>query len=633
MNRSLKILKYLEASFAMTGKQLAEELGVTPKTISNEIVAINKAFEGVAEITFAQGIYRIVLFDRAGYEIRKATLTVAAESFNSTEARQAYIFERLASSYSPLLVDFLASEMSVSRSTVNQDLSKLREALTPYNVLISGRPNSGIELEGEELSLRMAILDLFYNRLYQVSPLPAQVAEIAQQIAQNYGLQRAAVDSLIRWLVVLVDRVSKYSSIQQLPQEFEGIRQNAAFEIAQELVSILAQHVDCEISSSEVFYMALPLIAMRGQDNQKALAGFLSEVDSNQLVQKITDRIYSQMGLHFTFNKLAEEFRVHIGFLTNRIRFGIQVASSAHGITEDRYPLAFELASVAQKVIEEETAGKLSKAEISLLAVYFQVNLEEIYRTARAAIQIAVIYPYGKVDGFMLAQQIESALPGTGKIKIFSREEATEESLKNFDVIVLKEGTDNPSTSPSIVVADSFDVQEFRKKIDAICIEMTLGARVAFGGASWIATLISRDAFFVLSTEDYENNLVELLEKLKQKKLVTEKFESLLFDHEVQSTMQITEILSFPHTTNTEDQLFISLGVRRFTETSPGHLMILAALPQKEKNESATLVGLYQEVMRIARAPNLVQQITELSNADQFKSYMITHGNELLKEN
>ena len=61
--------------------------------------------------------------------------------------------------------------------------------------------------------------------------------------------------------------------------------------------------------------------------------------------------------------------------------------------------------------------------------------------------------------------------------------------------------------------------------------------------------------------------------------------------------------------------------------------MILAALPQKEKNESATLVGLYQEVMRIARAPNLVQQITELSNADQFKSYMITHGNELLKEN
>lgn len=633
MSRALQIIKYLEASFAVTAQQLADELRVTSKTVSNEMVSINKAFCGVAEITFAQGVYRLVIFDREGFELRKGTLVAASRSYNSSEARQAYIFERLASAYGPVLVSILASEMSISRSTVNQDLSKLRDSLHPYTVSVEGRPNSGIEIIGDELAIRLVILDKFYTQLYGISPLPAQIAEQTLEIAREHGLQKAAAESLIRWLTVLVDRSAKHSPLLDIPPKITELKSNSAYLIAQQVTSLLGEYTGQQLPEAEVFYMTLPLAAMRGQDNQDALSGFLSEDRAHTVSQKIIERIYNDMGLNFAFDTLHEEFRIHIGFLLNRVKFGIQVTRIAPGINASRYPLAFELAKVAQKVIEEESGGELAFAELCLLSIYFQVNLESIFRSARASIRIAVVYSFGKVEGHMLLHQVEAALPGTGGIEMFSQEEATRQVLDTFDVVVLKGGSENPSGTPSIRVAEYFDSAELCRKIDALCIEKSLGARVAFGGASWIVTLLNREAFYPLQPGDYESNLVELLAKLKKDGLITEPFESRMLDRELQGTMKVTEDLSFPHLVSTDNQLIIALGVCPDRGDGKGHLVVLVALPQEVSGSSATLVGIYQEVMRLATAPHLIQGITGLTTANQFKSFMATYGGDILKEN
>lgn len=107
--------------------------------------------------------------------------------------------------------------------------------------------------------------------------------------------------------------------------------------------------------------MTLPLVAMRGPNQLAPFAGFVQENEQAEVLAAIHERIEAEMGLDIRFQDLRDEFLLHIGFLVNRVRYDVQITEDAAGLVDRRYPLAFQMASLARAVIEEHTGRAIQE--------------------------------------------------------------------------------------------------------------------------------------------------------------------------------------------------------------------------------------------------------------------------------
>ena len=166
-NRSLRLLNILESSFSVQDQYILDVLKVSSKTISNEIKSLNELFEDCAYIENKNSNYNLYITKLEEYLKRKRSIYEANINFDSSKVRLVYIFKRLVSSSESTLIDDLAFEMIVSRTTLNTDLKKLNEIINSYNLVIKGKPNIGIKVVGLEKDIRIFILENIYNYVYK----------------------------------------------------------------------------------------------------------------------------------------------------------------------------------------------------------------------------------------------------------------------------------------------------------------------------------------------------------------------------------------------------------------------------------------------------------------------------------
>ena len=158
-NRSLRLLNILESNFLVPDKYLIDVLKVSSKTINNEIKSLNEIFGSCAYIESKNSNYSLYIIKLEEYLKKKRSIYEAGENFDSSKVRLVYIFKKLVSTSDGQLIDDLAFEMIVSRTTLNTDLKKLNEIINDYNLVIKGKPNIGIKIVGLEKDIRIFILE------------------------------------------------------------------------------------------------------------------------------------------------------------------------------------------------------------------------------------------------------------------------------------------------------------------------------------------------------------------------------------------------------------------------------------------------------------------------------------------
>ena len=166
-NRSLRLLNILESNFLVQDKYLIDVLKVSSKTINNEIKSLNEIFGSCAYIESKNSNYSLYIIKLEEYLKKKRSIYEAGENFDSSKVRLVYIFKKLVSTSDGQLIDDLAFEMIVSRTTLNTDLKKLNEIINDYSLVIKGKPNIGIKIVGLEKDIRIFILENIYNYMYK----------------------------------------------------------------------------------------------------------------------------------------------------------------------------------------------------------------------------------------------------------------------------------------------------------------------------------------------------------------------------------------------------------------------------------------------------------------------------------
>ena len=222
-NRICKVLQILEHKRSASLEYLEKKLNVSSKSIKNDIKELNEIFDGNALIQFKLGKYKLYVINQKEFEIIKQNLYLHDDFFNSPKKRMAYVMSRLMNDEKPVLTDDLAFEMSIGRTTLVGDLKKLRQILEKYNIKIIGKTNTGLKLEGEEIDIRIFVLENLFEDIYKSHELDYDVKEELHKIFSDLKLEGSTRKQIIKFLTVLIDRLVNGHQITSLNETYEDL--------------------------------------------------------------------------------------------------------------------------------------------------------------------------------------------------------------------------------------------------------------------------------------------------------------------------------------------------------------------------------------------------------------------------
>jgi len=273
--RQKTILRYLVAKKDwVKGQEIAMVLGVSDRTVRNDIANIN---------SLANGDDEVVVSRRKGYRINnpeKAKEILSEDNFNipdSPDARINFLLKKLIFEKKELDIYQLADEIMVSESTVVSDLKRLNRTLKAYGRdLIVVRKSDKIFLKGSEKEKRSLLSELLFNETnhsyFNLSKYNKYFGDIDLNVIQrhlmetvkkyDFLLNEIALVNLLIHIAITAERI-RDKNFLDIPLDFEKMADTTEYEIAGELCAKLEDEFRVRFPREEVLYISYLILGRK----------------------------------------------------------------------------------------------------------------------------------------------------------------------------------------------------------------------------------------------------------------------------------------------------------------------------------------------------------------------------------
>ena len=235
-NRTAGILRILGTKSGLTVAVIAEQLGVSERTIRNDIRQLNEDLEGSASIEGVQGRYSLRIFNPTEYKKIYERICDTNGLFDTPRGRQNYVCGELMRADEPLLTDELAYEMNVGRTTLVSDLKKLRDELDHWNLKIVGKTSKGMILHGNELDIRSYVLESCFDAIYKDYPLDEDIRAMIRGELNKKKFEKQVGIQFERYLLLVLDRFLTGHFIGPLTDPYYNLTAKSEFVRVNELL-------------------------------------------------------------------------------------------------------------------------------------------------------------------------------------------------------------------------------------------------------------------------------------------------------------------------------------------------------------------------------------------------------------
>ncbi len=157
------IYRMLSEHEYQTAEALGESLGVSSKTVRNQLKNLNELlsdFGVYVESKHGTG-YRLVVEDterRKELEAMMQKKELQESGIpNSSEERVEYLLEYLLNTDGYVKLDELSEMLYISKKTLTGNLKEVENLLKEYHLCLQRKPNYGIRVEGREFDRRLCI--------------------------------------------------------------------------------------------------------------------------------------------------------------------------------------------------------------------------------------------------------------------------------------------------------------------------------------------------------------------------------------------------------------------------------------------------------------------------------------------
>ena len=623
-SRIAQILDIMELRKTARLESLADKLDVGTKTIRNDIRELNQLLEGSALIESMSGKYAFFVLDEREFQKKKQLIYSQNDYMNSPAKRYGYILNRLMHEEEAVLIDDLADEICVGRTTINGDLKKLREMLESYQLQIVGKPNTGIHLSGEELKLRLFILEQLYDQVFETFLLDDDLDHMVNEYCQEYGLDYMTTQYFMRSYTLMMDRVLNEHPLGFLQEKYHELEQTMAYRFAEKIITRTIEMLQIQIPMEEILFLSLPIAGMRTSISQSDKQAMEISEEVAELVVKILNRIAYDMNFHISPTDLLDDFVYHINFMLNRLKYRFYIRNYALTEIREKYPLAYKMAELSKKVIEEQTNLVVVDDELGFLASYFSLFLEEQHHKNEKQTKVGIVCAQGVIAGKLIEVRLRKMLPVQTEFELLSEKEARKR--EDFDLMISTSRKYESDTMSVIYLGEIFDEVEVLRQIERLKYLGHLNAPIKTGLNSLISTILEPEHFYVLAPElSYLEAILYMAEQLIQAGVLPADFKEALLRREEKSTMLFDKEIGFPHLQYKGEKIVLAVGVAE--RTGPGvRFVLFLALPQDLELNDRILIHIYNELLVISSEKELLDDIAKLKSGNAFVLYMIKHN-------
>lgn len=421
-------------------------------------------------------------------------------------------------------------------------------------------------------------------------------------------------------------------TLNEFSDKYDLIEHHEIFSMIQFISKELESLFDISLSREECVFMAIPLITMRTPTNIESIGKIQISNEIRILIQNICNQIQEDLNIAFSYQHIKEEFFYHITFMINRLQFGYSFKNPIAKEMKERYQLAYNMASIASRVISEVYGVFVPEDEIAYITAYFGAYILENKITHRIY-NVAIVCSVGRGTAILILSHLKLIFDQSTQYQLFSDNQISVEILEEFDIVFTNFKLDMNLKIPVIKIKDLFDEKEIKMKIEK---ELQLfkyqsdQTKKRTEICSVIASLIHIDKIFILNHQkDYIENLSDMIDSLYHLQYVDKDFKNRILYREEKAIMIFDTFVAFPHTINKQNnEVMISIGISnegiqvREKEEYQIKIFFLLGLPEEIQN-NGLLLRIYDEIISIAHNKVFLDMIASSQNTEEVMKHFI----------
>ena len=547
--RMLELL--FQADDWVTATELAEQLGVTTRSVRSYVAAAKSAAHPRAIVAASTAGYRLNREQYASFLSESRERGAAAET---PQDRVHHLIRRLTESQLGIDVHGLADSLYVSESTIEADLRKAKTLIDEAGARLERR-GSTVRLTGSEGARRRLLSALVQSESTQgmldleqiesefaLGGLGAFKTELIDALdAAGFFINEYGIDAVILHVAIAVDRARRDQHLPDAESTTVPERHRPIVEILDRLTR---EQFEVELTEADTDYLARLLITRviapgNGPAGESAVDG-----DDVATVRRIVDLVLEEYVVDFRDEAFITRLAIHLGNLVARARENAHTRNPLTRSIKSSYPLIFDIAVYIASIVQRERGITVDDDEISYIALHLGSHLERVSRREERVSCTIVCPSYYDLHA-ILRTRVERELGSEVSVEfVVTRTDVDPRELTS-DLVI--------STIPTVALRDGVVVvQPFLTDDDIDAIRLAVSrvrrqrrrARIA----DELVEYFDPALFFTTPPGDDPESIIRGMgDALVAAGVIDEAYVTAALERERMSSTAFTEALAVPH--------------------------------------------------------------------------------------
>jgi lichenan operon transcriptional antiterminator len=412
----------------VTAAELADQLGVTTRSVRSYVAAAKAAAHPLAIIAASTTGYRL---NREAYATFVSGARAKDSDFDTPRDRVHHLVRRLTEAPQGLDVHELADSLFVSESTIEADLRKVKTLGEDAGVSLS-RHGSVVTLTGSEADHRRLLSKLFHSesaqgflelenvqREFASDDLGAFKTDLIEMLdSQGYFVNEYGINSVLLHVAIAIDRVTRD---QRLPAPDPRERDVAKEPVAAGLAILIATRFTVILGDPDLDYIAKLLttrvITPGLGEPVKTVADNYVDPANLELIRQIVAQVSEEYLVDLNDEGFMVRLSLHLGNLVARAHDNSYSRNPLVRSIKTSYPMIYDVAVFIASQIQRAKSITMNDDEISYIALHLGSHLERQSRREER-LTVAIVSPGYYDMHTILRERIESALGAELSVEI-----------------------------------------------------------------------------------------------------------------------------------------------------------------------------------------------------------------------
>ncbi|KYH27326.1 MULTISPECIES: BglG family transcription antiterminator [Clostridium] len=576
----------------------------------NYVRELNNMYKNELKIDIAKNENKIMLSFYDKDKFYKNLYMRNTHDFNDFRCRIAYLFNELINKGTYLNILDLSDYMNVSRGTVNNDLRKAKSLLKKYNAEIVGVPNKGIKFNSNEFSKRLVLIYEVFDYFPSDILLNNKFMKLIESLANYYKIDSSTEYLLYKTIVVSICRIKGGNHLNFRIPMYKNFESNS--EVLNNFIKKVERIFKIKFSSEEIDFISFP-INIRNSSHINAMNNSQNEELLFDIVSQMLKSVEEKFMIHIDEYDFFNQVKYHLLFLINRLTFKIPVKDIFSNQIKIRFPLAFELAKMSMNVLYEQYRLVGTMVDVSYLAVYFALILDERksnHEKNKTIKKVAVATNGGRGVFELIRRQLQEILGTNSQIDFLTVSDLVTKDTSEYGILFSTENIITDVHMPVIYINGIIDYTYLTRKINEI-------GNKEFSFIEDISKIVDFKVMHLDAENGYRNNVKIITNRLVEEGCVSNNIYQVFEEKDKQSSMIYENGVAFPHLTDKViDKLSLTLGIIKPITDSLKIIFFLVIPENMNSQQEDSLMKIYDQIFTIISKKELVNNLQYVNSLE-----------------